>query len=1757
MKVLLCWLLRWWFSLQNHLTSWGVMALLTVFLCYSNAVFSYTLIPGLIGDALTVEQEKNLDDSYADTVAFTSDLSLWYALQEKNTFESQQGWWNAFSLPNLVEPQLGVVGGEKITKGIKLNPQTPNSVYSVYSNNQMYWFDLPETMNWITLTNTVLEGTTGVKGVLYFQKLVDMIPNIEEVKRVYEKNKKILQGTVSALKVTVNVLCTVNNEFLAEKGVTSNLDQLCEPIKQNLAKIWDAIGGTSGILDTVSAPKADFGEPDFLRLKKLFESAKNVKKLSDLKTEFWSSIQNELALTLPTFAVETAIKTCMTGGEDEFSNASKTIKWSARAVAKYIVASLVLTNKQYSNLATSDLVYKEYVQKYDSYEKYAQAGRNALLSNYLRSPNELKACILGQLERINDLPKVLDKLAQLSTVVGKLQQSMSNVTQADVFLFLQFLVEEAIDFGKEEALALAKNLFKSVTPARFYRMASAVNTGAGMAWDAVTKPSRIDITVSKDKNNKFSFTTALPPLDHIRYLAIPKEDFYTGNDYILDVVENPGIGVNYFSNVAGKWEENVNGNKYTYTGAYTLSTDPQNNHFLLMNGAKLSVENKAGIRNDSKVISQVRSFFNNDKRNVTVDWHSYRYLDGSKLPIKFERNQSTAFNSNYFFFNRPPTDFNCPPPNWFASMIDNCLSSYSYEEYGNKYAVWSNPVLEAYMEKNGLDKLNFIDFSRIYLSEHKGLLEHKTPGIYVDSTKIALGDAEYTAAFHAYVMIDYDYSSQGDSHRTRLLKNSQRVVNHSNQLIGLNLQLQRQQYFNYWGRSPSFPNLVNVDEYPFYVVIKMNTQKMGEQWIGPIEIKLGDGAQHYLPLPDQASMTVSDIFIYDTVLHNYIQATGRSVRDLLTETKLQDRKENGRVSRPFMLFQPSEVSNIVLASVGNIDSDGDNVPDVLDIWKYDGRYTFDSDNDGIADEWEKAGGFGPLNFEDGSKHIGEFYASLSNSNINSYTQTYLPNMLADDTPSQCITGKSYSQAASGFIAPLPYKYENNGGYQFGQGLIKYSDGSVYHPGEDWNVPNPPSGGDDKGLDVVAVANGLVVYADESSWGGVVIEHNYQGKIWYSHYGHVQQISVKKGDEVTQKQAIAQIGDVGTTDAHLHFEIRTSDHPAPCNGKYWTYGSNGLSNLANVEKWYASPNDFIPSHPAYPLLNIHTINKNNGDIKISGTNLGASGSVLIDGKTVQGQWAADGITLNVGMTQQSIVQPLKIKVVDSTGKETANICYPFIDVCPKTWIARPITHLWKQNMVTGYGDKQWEGYFRPFESASRAEFTAALIKTLEPGKTFVTPATDPFADVSKNHPYAPFIQRAKELGLIQGCDTTKNLFCPDKAITRAEAPKVLVFAYPDLKQLAIDYQQGKVPSKVYSDVTDKQQWYYPYIYALQAAHIAQGYKDGTFQPGSALKRAEMAQMLCIAKFGVMACTDMGDTATKALVLTVSPYKAQLNQSTIFTVHGLNLAETMSLSVQDCSNITRLSHASDKQTYQCTPTLIGSKTAKMTDSTGELLYSSTVQVEGVVAPVTLPGDTATPPTTVTPPTNCTPAVTDVSPLTATLGQATTFTVKGSCLSDITDFFVDECPGQGAKQDTIQTAGGSATQRQFVCTPSYKIGAHSGTVKDKSLGNKLLGFSVNYQWGTPKVDSVTPTTVQSKQPTVFTITGASLLDTTAAWIKTCTGLQMFAGNANIRTFQCTPTDTGSMSIIIKAEPDVKAPDGTVTTSGKELYNSTVTVQ
>lgn len=102
----------------------------------------------------------------------------------------------------------------------------------------------------------------------------------------------------------------------------------------------------------------------------------------------------------------------------------------------------------------------------------------------------------------------------------------------------------------------------------------------------------------------------------------------------------------------------------------------------------------------------------------------------------------------------------------------------------------------------------------------------------------------------------------------------------------------------------------------------------------------------------------------------------------------------------------------------------------------------------------------------------------------------------------------------------------------------------YHTGVDLNVGSGPY--DDRGVAVYSPASGVVIYqADLTPWGNVtIIRHDPLltpgGAVYYSRFGHMQNVRVQVGQRVTRGQQVGEIGDGGGRFIpHLHFDISST------------------------------------------------------------------------------------------------------------------------------------------------------------------------------------------------------------------------------------------------------------------------------------------------------------------------------------------------------------------------------------------------------------------------------------------------------------------------------------------------------------------------------------------------------------------------------------------------------------------------------------------
>lgn len=127
--------------------------------------------------------------------------------------------------------------------------------------------------------------------------------------------------------------------------------------------------------------------------------------------------------------------------------------------------------------------------------------------------------------------------------------------------------------------------------------------------------------------------------------------------------------------------------------------------------------------------------------------------------------------------------------------------------------------------------------------------------------------------------------------------------------------------------------------------------------------------------------------------------------------------------------------------------------------------------------------------------------------------------------------------------------------------------------------------------------------------------------------------------------------------------------------------------------------------------------------------------------------------------------------------------------------------------------------------------ALLVVTALPAAAQIDPGGTFIDDDGSIH--EPAIEAIRQAGITIGCDQVGDRFCPFVPVTRAEMSAFLVRAMGGTELL------GGEPS--FPDV-DPSQWYFGWVERLAESGVSLGHADGTFRPGAAVSRGEMAVFL---------------------------------------------------------------------------------------------------------------------------------------------------------------------------------------------------------------------------------------------------------------------------------------------------------------------------
>lgn len=162
-----------------------------------------------------------------------------------------------------------------------------------------------------------------------------------------------------------------------------------------------------------------------------------------------------------------------------------------------------------------------------------------------------------------------------------------------------------------------------------------------------------------------------------------------------------------------------------------------------------------------------------------------------------------------------------------------------------------------------------------------------------------------------------------------------------------------------------------------------------------------------------------------------------------------------------------------------------------------------------------------------------------------------------------------------------------------------------------------------------------------------------------------------------------------------------------------------------------------------------------------------------------------------------------------------------DVTYTHWAYQDIQFMTKHRIINGYSTKQ----FKPGETITRKDAAVMMVRALQ-----LPDASAPVAlnDMRPTSPGYREVQIALEHGWLS---TYENDFKPNSILTRDEMAKALATAFA---------YEGNGTS-VFTDIPYDHP-YYPYIDAILAFEVTEGYNDKTYRPLELVTRAQFSAFL---------------------------------------------------------------------------------------------------------------------------------------------------------------------------------------------------------------------------------------------------------------------------------------------------------------------------
>ncbi|WP_127022415.1 DUF1566 domain-containing protein [Rheinheimera mangrovi] len=545
-----------------------------------------------------------------------------------------------------------------------------------------------------------------------------------------------------------------------------------------------------------------------------------------------------------------------------------------------------------NNAATYSSINPYYKTNYGNPESYL---KNGLKLYAKQGGTELLKCSTGLLGE--DWLAKLTTFQDVSAKVAKaLAGQSTDISVSELGSFLAVLSTVSEEAGSQVKAKIAEIIAKQAATAAMgpfgigVRLAQTGNAAGAMAWDWATKPSEIRLQFAK-VGGQWQVSSALPALDHVSYLAFPGKGADSDNiKGIIATHHAPALGS--FSRIAAADSD--------YQLGYLLSKDVKINHTLLTANTSFSYENQLLFDSNN---TEFKGWLENSDKEAHFDWvvRHCPLTDAGCISQSRPVAQWPVFGNNNIHFSLTPEE------------LEDEIQSYKRQRGTfSKTDNLTNPILWEHASNakaEPVDELSYVDFTAAYNSKvGVGIVQHKTPGLYFDSTSATLDTSTFDSGSHVYVTLDYGFqSADAKSHNTVLKEQSYLLKNdHYSDEFGnaitttkLVLRLERPEgQFNYLCTKDSMiDSCVNNASHAVWgqKVVNGPWQKLGDVW-------LGKGDEQSVTLPAQ----MNRIVLLDAITTAYLNNTATDVGVFLG-TRLQQYQQ-GRMNLPFLTFTPGELT---------------------------------------------------------------------------------------------------------------------------------------------------------------------------------------------------------------------------------------------------------------------------------------------------------------------------------------------------------------------------------------------------------------------------------------------------------------------------------------------------------------------------------------------------------------------------------------------------------------------------------------------------------------------------------------------------------------------------------------------------------------------------------------------------------------------------------------------------------------------------------